>query len=292
MLLITQEELFEKISAYNASITASTIGSLTEGMPVKLVGEVVDVDDDMIQCRIKCHIDGFTRFNDHAIAIDALPWCYADSVMMNAYDAPIVGDYVLLDLSKGLYNMTWMHLDSRSDITRELIGDENAKAKIVVYDDAARYGAEGKFGIWWTPEQGWHIHYNDSDINIRKDKSIHMTVGSDKHGVIHMTADGHISVGSTDVSEQPCVVGNDNQTAHQNTLDYIKDVVQNIGSLMKELQTVAQGNPYTSPLSPVFAKYPTTVEQPSTTMHNEHSKFLPETLSNIATIDKGDKQQN
>lgn len=287
MLLVTQEELFEKISAYNASITASSIGSLTEGMPVKLIGEVVDVDDDMLQCRIRCQIDGFTRFANNEITTDKLPWCYADSSMMNMYDAPIVGDWVMLDLSRGVYNMTWMHLDSRSDIAKDVIGDENAKAKIVVYDDAERYGTEGKFGIWWTPEQGWHIHYNGTDINLRKDKSIHMTTDADKNGVIHMTADGHLSFGSTDKSEQPCVVGDDNKTAHQNVLDYVKEVVDNLAKVMKRLQTTAQGNPYTSPLAPVFGSYPTNVQQPSNNTHKKDSDFLPETLSKIATIDKG-----
>lgn len=283
--LITEDELFVQIRNYNSATTATAVGSMSEGMPLKLIAEVVDVEDDMQQCRIKAHIHGFTKTDDTELSVDDLPWCYADAIMQGMYDAPVVGDYVWLDMTRGIYNMTWMHLDMRSEIVRNLFADENAKAKVVVYDDAARYGGEGEFGIWWTPQQGWNITYNGSVINIRQDKSIYLKVNSEEHGCIHMTADGKLSFGTENTSAEPATLGNQNNTAHQNVLDYLKEVVDNTKKVMDMLAKASQGNPYTMPLVPGFQSFATTVQSPSNSKHKECSDFLPDTLSDVSTLD-------
>lgn len=283
--LITEDELFVQIKNYNATVSATSVGSMSEGMPLKLIAEVVDVEDDMQQCRIKAHIHGFTKSDDAEIPVDDLPWCYADAIMQGMYDAPIVGDYVWLDITRGLYNMTWMHLDMRSEIVRNIFGDENAKAKVVIYDDAARYGGEGEFGIFWTPQKGWNIVYNGTVINIRQDKSIFLKVNSEEHGCIHMTADGKLSFGTENASAEPCVLGNQNKDAHQHVLDYVKEVVANIKQVMETLASAAQGNPYTMPLVPGFKSFATSVETPSNNTHKTNTDFLPNTLSEVSTLD-------
>lgn len=295
-LKIDRTELHLLLRNYNASISKTSIESVCEGAPYRLIGEVIEVDDDKFQCRIKCHIDGFTRNLDNGKQIvDAnLPWCYASPVMMNMFDAPIVGDFVELDMSYGIYNMRWSYLDSRSTIARQLLSDENAKVKVLIYDETKRYDdnsepADGVFGIWWSPEKGWNIEYNGSRIEIRKDKSIflHCNSETERFGTVHLTKDGKISLGSENVAAQPAVLGNSNQEELELIHDTIKNLVDNMDKLMQELSTTSASNPYTSPLSPIFKKHTSNVKQPFTQDLQKCVDKLPALLSAIVTIDEG-----
>lgn len=295
-LKIDRTELHLMLKNYNASMSKSSIESICEGAPYRVIGEVVNVEDDTYQCRIKCQIDGVTRSLDTGKQIedDDLPWCYASPVMMNMFDAPIVGDYVELDMSKGIYDMRWNHLDSRSDVARALLGDENEKVKVLVYDQTRRYDensepSDGIFGIWWSPERGWNIEYNGSRIEIRKDKSIYLHCNSEteRFGTVHLTKDGKISLGSEDKSAQPAVLGNSNQEELELIHKTLDNLVNNMDTLMQELSTTSSSNPYTSPLSPVFKKHTASVKQPFTQDLQKCVDKLPALLSAIVTVDEG-----
>lgn len=291
-LKIDRTELHLMLKNYNASMSKSSIESICEGAPYRIIGEVVNVEDDTYQCRIKCQIDGVTRSLDTGKQIedDDLPWCYASPVMMNMFDAPIVGDYVELDMSKGIYDMRWNHLDSRSDVARALLGDENEKVKVLVYDQTKRYDESAEddnhFGIFWSPEKGWTILYNHSTIEIRKDQSIILNTDAKESGKIHVLKDGTISIGSENKSKEPVVMGDQNQKEFELVHKSISDFAAKLDSLMKELANGCT-NPYTLPLKPIFMKHTQSVKKIVDDDIKEADKHLPALLSAIATVDSG-----
>lgn len=291
-LKIDRTELHLMLKNYNASMSKTAIESICEGAPYRVIGEVVNVEDDAFQCRIKCQIDGVTRSLDTGKQIedDDLPWCYASPVMMNMFDAPIVGDYVELDMSKGIYDMRWNHLDSRSDVARALLGDENEKVKVLVYDQTKRYDESAEddnhFGIFWSPEKGWTILYNHSTIEIRKDQSIILNTDAEESGKIHILKDGTISIGSENKSKEPVVMGDQNQKEFELVHKSITDFADKLDSLMKELANGCT-NPYTLPLKPIFMKHTQSVKQIVDNDIKEADKHLPALLSAIATVDSG-----
>ena len=291
-LKIDRTELHLMLKNYNASMSKSSIESICEGAPYRVIGEVVNVEDDTYQCRIKCQIDGVTRSLDTGKQIedDDLPWCYASPVMMNMFDAPIVGDYVELDMSKGIYDMRWNHLDSRSDVARALLGDENEKVKVLVYDQTKRYdeSADSKstFGIFWSPKKGWTFLYNNSTIEIRQDQSIILNTDAAESGKIHILKDGTISIGSENKSKEPAVMGEQNQKEFELVHKSINDFADKLDSLMKELANSCT-NPYTLPLKPIFMKHTQSVKQIVEQDIKEADRHLPALLSAIVTVDSG-----
>lgn len=291
-LKIDRTELHLMLKNYNASMSKSSIESICEGAPYRVIGEVVNVEDDTYQCRIKCQIDGVTRSLDTGKQIEDadLPWCYASPVMMNMFDAPIVGDYVELDMSKGIYDMRWNHLDSRSDVARALLGDENEKVKVLVYDQTKRYDEsvedDNHFGIFWSPEKGWTILYNHSTIEIRKDQSIILNTDAEESGKIHVLKNGTISIGSENKSKEPVVMGDQNQKEFELVHKSISDFAAKLDSLMKELANGCT-NPYTLPLKPIFMKHTQSVKKIVDDDIKEADKHLPALLSAIATVDSG-----
>ena len=291
-LKIDRTELHLMLKNYNASMSKSSIESICEGAPYRVIGEVVNVEDDTYQCRIKCQIDGVTRSLDTGKQIedDDLPWCYASPVMMNMFDAPIVGDYVELDMSKGIYDMRWNHLDSRSDVARALLGDENEKVKVLVYDQTKRYDEsvedDNHFGIFWSPEKGWTILYNHSTIEIRKNQSIILNTDAKESGKIHVLKDGTISIGSENKSKEPVVMGDQNQKEFELVHKSISDYAAKLDNLMKELANGCT-NPYTLPLKPIFMKHTQSVKKIVDDDIKEADKHLPALLSAIATVDSG-----
>ena len=291
-LKIDRTELHLMLKNYNASMSKSSIESICEGAPYRVIGEVVNVEDDTYQCRIKCQIDGVTRSLDTGKQIEDadLPWCYASPVMMNMFDAPIVGDYVELDMSKGIYDMRWNHLDSRSDVARVLLGDENEKVKVLVYDQTKRYdeSADSKnlFGIFWSPKKGWTILYNNSTIEIRQDQSIMLNTDAEESGKIHVLKNGTISIGSENKSKEPVVMGDQNQKEFELVHKSISDFAAKLDSLMKELANGCT-NPYTLPLKPIFMKHTQSVKKIVDDDIKEADKHLPALLSAIATVDSG-----
>lgn len=295
MIKIDKQQLHDILLNYNSAFTKTSIDALCEGAPYSVIGQVVDVEDSTFQCRIRCQIEGITQnsLTGKQIDDDKLPWAYASPIMMNMFDAPIVGDFVELDMSKGIYDMRWSHLDSRSEIAQQLLQEENSKVKIVVYDKTNRYDESAEddnvFGIWWSPEKGWNIEYNKSKIEIRKDKSIFLHCNSDteRFGTVHLTADGKISLGSEDKSAQPAVLGNSNQEELELIHDTLKNLVDNLDKLMQELSSTAMSNPYTSPLGPIFKKHATDVKQPFYQDLQKCVDKLPALLSAIVTVDEG-----
>lgn len=280
--IITTDNLYQYISNYNASKSITSIGSIVDGMPAKLIGVVVDVEDSMKQCRIKAHIDGITRTESASIETNDLPWFYASPAMLNMYDVPAIDDWVEIDISSGIYQATWHHIDARSNLLLSTIGDDISTSKVIFLEDAARFGSEGTIGIWWTPTDGWMWQFNKQVINMRADGTISI---ADGNKMIHMTADDKISIGTETQSKEPATLGETNKLSHENTLQYIADVVANIETVMKQLSQLAKANPYTASLVPGFESYAATVSTPSNSTNADCKAQLPDALSTVVSID-------
>lgn len=280
--IVTIDELFSLIAAYNASASATSIGSVIEGMPAKLTAQVVDVEDDTVQCRIKAHIDGLTRTTDNEIPQDDLPWLYASPGMLNMYDVPAIGDWVIVDMSRGIYHAFWEHLDARSELLAETVGDDIATTKVLLLEDASRFGSEGAIGLYWSPTQGWMWEFANQHINLRADGTLYITDGAK---AIHLTADGKISIGSETESAEPGVLGLQAETTFNQLNDAIKALSDNMATVMQTLAQAAKSNPYVMPLSPCFESYASTVQQPETQAHQAIAEQIPKTKSEVVTID-------
>lgn len=245
-------------------------------------GEVVDVTDDKMASRIKVRVK--TVFDQ--IPVEVIPWAIPRYLDGQSHDLPAIGDTVQVKfLNNDKYYPMWYRVRGKSTSLSE---SDYVSGSVVFEKELDRYGLDGRIAVRWTESEGMVLQVlrsdNDSTITIRNDNTIVLTNGQTQRS-IHLSNDT-IVLGSEDEGQQPATVGDDNVTAHEMINDMVKTLSQIMDTNLTLLSTTAQGNPYTSPLAPIFKAYGQQVKQQINQLHKANDTFFPETLSKVVTIDK------
>jgi hypothetical protein len=103
--------------------------------------------------------------------------------------------------------------------------------------------------------------------------------------IIHLSEDG-ISIGSENQSQQPAVVGNDNQTALEMLNDTIKDMSDLMQKHLNILSIAADSSPYTKHLKMPLTNHKNELKAKIDSLHADNDAFFPETKSTFITVDK------
>jgi hypothetical protein len=157
------------------------------------LGEVVDIEDPQKIGRIKVKV--FGKFD--LLTPEDIPWAYpANNVTAGSdsgggfFSVPKLGSIVSVKFDNGnLYHPEYYYVQKLSNEAKAEIENSYENAHIIVYDTIT----EGFLKIFFTEEKGLMFDYQESQINIKNDKSIVIQTASGD-SVIEMLDDGTLNI--------------------------------------------------------------------------------------------------
>jgi hypothetical protein len=157
------------------------------------LGEVMDVADPQFIGRIKVKV--FGKFDQ--LATEDIPWAYPGNNMTGGaasgggfFSVPKVGSIVSVKFDNGnLYHPEYFFVQKISDDVKAEIENSYENAHIIVYDTVT----EGSLKIFFTEEKGLMFDYQETQINIKNDKSVIVQTASGD-SKIEIKDDGNIVV--------------------------------------------------------------------------------------------------
>jgi hypothetical protein len=157
------------------------------------LGEVVDIEDPQKIGRIKIKV--FGKFDQ--IPTEDIPWAYPANNMTAGspsgggfFSVPKLGSIVSVRFDNGnLYHPEYYYVQKISDEAKAEIENSYENAHIIVYDTVT----EGSLKIFFTEEKGLMFDYQETQINIKNDKSVLVQTASGD-SKIEIKDDGNIVV--------------------------------------------------------------------------------------------------
>ena len=157
------------------------------------LGEVLAVDDPLFLGRIKIKV--FGKFDQ--IPVDDIPWAYPGNNMTGGsssgggfFSVPKVGSIVSVRFDQGnLYHPEYFFIQKISDEVKSEIESSYENAHIIVYDTVT----SGSLKIFFTEAKGLMLDYQQTQINIKPDKSVLIQTASGK-SKIEIKDDGTLNV--------------------------------------------------------------------------------------------------
>lgn len=245
-------------------------------------GEVVDVDDPIKAGRVRVRVE--TIFND--IPVEYIPWATPRYVDSASYERPYLGETVQVKFVHNDHMTPQWYRIRLSDLS--ILDNDYDSYTVIKQKDLSNYGLDGKIDVSYRESEGLKVALerggNNSEFIIRNDNSIFMK-NANTGRIIHISNES-LSLGSETKSQQPSVVGDDNQKALEMINDTIKKLKDSMVKNLKVLENLADASPYTKHLKIGFKLYHTEIEQLVNQLHQENHTFFPETKSTISTIDK------
>lgn len=157
------------------------------------LGEVVDIEDPQKIGRIKVKV--FGKFD--TVPTEDIPWAYPGNNITAAspsgggfFSVPKMGSIVSVKFENGnLYHPEYFFVQKISDEVKAEIENSYENAHIIVYDTVTA----GALKIFFTEEKGLMLDYQETQINIKNDKSIDIHTAS-KDSSILIEDDGKLTV--------------------------------------------------------------------------------------------------
>jgi hypothetical protein len=136
------------------------------------LGEVVDIEDPQKIGRVKIKV--FGKFDQ--IPTEDIPWAYPANNMTAGsasgggfFSVPKLGSIVSVRFDNGnLYHPEYYFVQKISDEAKAEIENSYENAHIIVYDTVT----SGSLKIFFTEEKGLMLDYQQTQINIKNDKSV------------------------------------------------------------------------------------------------------------------------
>jgi hypothetical protein len=157
------------------------------------LGEVVDIEDPQFIGRIKIKV--FGKFDQ--VPTEDIPWAYPGNNITGGspsgggfFSVPKLGSIVSVKFENGnLYHPEYFFVQKISEEAKAEIENSYENAHIIVYDTVTA----GSLKIFFTEEKGLMLDYQETQINIKNDKSIdiHTASGDSK---IELLDDGTLNV--------------------------------------------------------------------------------------------------
>jgi hypothetical protein len=157
------------------------------------LGEVMDVADPLFLGRAKVKV--FGKFDQ--IPTEDLPWAYPGNNMTGGSDSgggffsvPKVGSIVSIRFDQGnLYHPEYYFIQKISNEVKAEIESSYENAHIIVYDTVTA----GSLKIFFTEAKGLMFDYQETQINIKPDKSVLIQTASGD-SKIEILDDGTLNV--------------------------------------------------------------------------------------------------
>lgn len=157
------------------------------------LGEVVDIEDPLFLGRIKVKVYG--KFD--LIPTEDIPWAYPATNISGGsssgggfFSVPKLNSIVSVRFDQGnLYHPEYYFIQKISDEARAEIENSYENAHIIIYDTTT----EGSLKIFFTEEKGLMFDYQETQINIKPDKSVLIQTASGD-SKIEILDDGKINI--------------------------------------------------------------------------------------------------
>jgi hypothetical protein len=157
------------------------------------LGEVMDIDDPQKIGRIKVKV--FGKFDQ--IPTSDIPWAYPGNNMTGSsssgggfFSVPKLGSIVSVRFDSGnLYHPEYFFIQKISDEVKAEIENSYENAHIIVYDTVTN----GSLKVFFTEEKGLMLDYQETQINIKNDKSVFVVTASGKSEV-ELLDDGTLNI--------------------------------------------------------------------------------------------------
>ena len=157
------------------------------------LGEIVDIDDPLKIGRVKIKVYG--KFDD--IPTSDIPWAYPG---MNStggaasgggfFSVPKKGAIVSVRFDNGnIYHPEYFFNQQISDDVKSEISNSYPNAHMIIYDTVTK----GSLKVFFTEQKGLILDYQETQINIKNDKSIDIHTASGK-SKIELLDDGTLNV--------------------------------------------------------------------------------------------------
>ena len=136
------------------------------------LGEVVDIEDPLKNGRVKVKVYG--KFD--TIPTEDIPWAYPGNNLTagsatggGMFSVPKLGSIVSIRFDNGnIYHPEYFFQQKLSDEAKAEIENSYENAHIIVYDTVTA----GSLKIFFTEEKGLMLDYQQTQINIKNDKSV------------------------------------------------------------------------------------------------------------------------
>jgi hypothetical protein len=161
------------------------------------LGEVMDVADPLFLGR--CKINVYGKFDE--IPTEDLPWAYPGNNVSGGaasgggfFSVPKVGAIVSVRFDQGnLYHPEYFFNQKISDDVKSEIESSYENAHIIVYDTVT----SGSLKIFFTEAKGLMLDYQETQINIKPDKSVLIQTASGD-SKIEIMDDGKLNITQKD----------------------------------------------------------------------------------------------
>jgi hypothetical protein len=157
------------------------------------LGEVVDIADPLKNGRVKIKV--FGKFD--LIPTEDIPWAYPGNNLTGGaasgggmFSVPKLGSIVSVRFDNGnIYHPEYFYNQKLSDEAKAEIENSYENAHIIVYDTVTA----GSLKIFFTEEKGLMFDYQETQINIKNDKSVLIQTASGD-SKIEILDDGNIKI--------------------------------------------------------------------------------------------------
>ena len=201
------------------------------------VGVIYNDKDDLKLGRVKCVAPGL--LDNSTIDDDNMPYIYPFNMSgYQHFSKPIAGQKVWILRNRKNYNEYWyIPYYEYIDIVEDFLAEhyENDHPEILV----ARHSGGMKSMMTYDDVTGFKTEINESYENLKPNGDYELKAGN---GLIRVEGGKtYIGSGEDNSSYQPAVMGKN-----------LNNMLSDLSNIFEKLSKKSIGNPYTSPLSPLF----------------------------------------
>jgi hypothetical protein len=257
------------------------------------LGEIVDINDPLKQGRARVRVFGF--FDE--LEIEDIPWAeqisglsFSSSLGSGNISIPRLGAVVNTQFDGVNYYKIFYEFEKETaPALLDEISNSYEGAQSLIYDtDAVNSNGDTGLKLFFTRGEngkGFISDFGGSMLNIRMDSSVYLNSNSKVPGanVIHIK-DGKISLGLENVSEQPAVLGDHNESALTSLLNRLNEVMIALQTYSTAQTAVTSAIPIFSPLIPALTVLNTQIAAAQSQLTGITAQIIPTTKSKTVSI--------
>jgi len=243
-----------------------------------LKGTIVKISDDTFSGIIKCRINGL--YNSESIgniSDNDLPNIYPMySPNQNSFYTPKLGDevYVVMDRDNK-YSGLWFAKSKLTEYLKNKLSSDYEGFKSIVVDE------EEKLEIYYSRGDGVIIKLDKTFINIKNNE----IVSTNENRTLHIK-DDMISLGTLDISAEPCTLGNKNVDALNEISDEVISFADEVIKYCLAQKSVTSSIAYLAPLNAGYLPLELGATLIKNIIENKiKSVTIPKTLSELTSLD-------
>ncbi len=257
------------------------------------LGKIVDINDPLKQGRARIRVFGF--FDE--LEIEDIPWAeqisglsFSSAKGNGNLSVPRLGAVVNVQFDGSNYYKLFYEFEKET--TPELlaeISDSYEGAQSLLYDvESVNNNGDTGLKLFFTQGEngkGLVIDFGGSQVNLRMDTSVFITSNSGNSGAntIHIK-EGKISLGLENESNQPAVLGDNNEKTLESLVNRINEVMVSLQVYSNAQTAVVSAVPVFSPLLPALQSLNAQIAVAKSQLDALTRPLIPTTKSSTVSV--------